>query len=142
MATRKKKMRKTLALIAAILFCPAFAKAATTILLTTTTYNGTGLLDTSAPISNALPSYGPYIFTISLAPATAGGNITSFSAYLQQKGLSGSLYTIANSTFTTCNAACTQSIVTDVYNGGTIVPRWTITSGSATVTFSAVNVTP
>lgn len=139
MVMRKKQMRK-LALLLSFLVCPVASRAATTVILTTTTTNG--LSDLNATIANALPSYGPYIFSVSIAPFSSGTPISGVQVYLQQKGLSGTNYTIVNSTFTSCSGTCTQTIATDVFNGGTIVPRWAITSGSATITVTAINVTP
>ena len=133
-------MRKLSLILAGLLaVMPNMAFASTTVILTTTTYTGAGL-DISVPIASALPQYGPYFFTLSVTPVSA--SITNFNAYLTQKGLSGSLYTLANSTFTSCSGTCNLTVQPDVYEGGTIVPRWSIASGSATVVFTAYTITP
>ncbi len=127
-------------LLIAVMLLPTLVAASTTVVMSTTTYNG--VTDTNAPIAAALPIYGPYIFTMTVIPSPSTATLTSFNAYLQQKGLSGSLYTIANSTFTSCSGTCNLTVAPDIYMGGTIVPRWTVANGSATVIFSAISLTP
>lgn len=113
---------------------------AATVVGSTTTYNGA---DEANFPPNALPAAGPYIFSLvaTSTPATTSP-ITGLSVYLQQVGVSGQVYTLNASTFTTCNAACVQLVDPDVYEGGNIKVRWTITSGSATIKVSATPITP
>jgi len=110
------------------------------VVVSTTIYNGTTQADLSEV---ALPEVGAYVFDM---VATSSGPITGIESlvlYLQQSGVSGGgWYTIRASTFTTCNANCTQFVVPDVYLGGSIRARWTITSGSATVKVTARKVSP
>lgn len=112
-----------------------------TVVVSTLTYSGT--TDTDAAQAAALPQAGVYAFTLNVVPVPSTRTVTVVS-YLQQQGVSGALYTIPNSTFTTltCSNSCNASVFTDTYQGGNIVPRFTISGSSAIITWTARLVTP
>ncbi len=134
------KIKLAVAFFGLLAFAPAMAFAESTVVLSTTTYNGANQDDLSEV---ALPEVGAYIFDMVATSSGAIVGIESLVLYLQQSGVSGGgWYTVRATTFTTCNSNCTQFSVPDIYLGGSIRARWTITSGSATVTVTARKVSP
>lgn len=129
---------KTLLLLA---FLAAPAHAATTTVYSTTTYGGVASSAIAAVSPAALPSVGAYYFNLVVVSSSTA--FSGLSLYIQQQGIAGGqYYTVANSTFTTCNAGCTEFVVPDVYLGGNVRPQWSITTGSATVTVTAIPAAP
>lgn len=111
-----------------------------TVIASTTVYNGS---DEASFNSSALPANGAYIFSlVATSTPTSASTFSGLSVYLQQVGISGQVYTLNSSTFTTCNAACVQLVNPDVYEGGNIKTRWTVTTGSVTIKVTATPVTP
>lgn len=119
-----------------IALLPIFAFSESTVILTTTTFAGTDQTVTSlAPI--ALPEVGAYVLDM---VAVSSGTLDTWGLvlYIQQEGVAGGrFYTVNNSTFTTCNADCTEFVIPDVFLGGRLRAQWAITSGSATITVTA-----
>ena len=118
----------------------AGAAHAATVILSSTTYQG--VVNPNAAggaLTNPLPAAGVYTFTLKSVVVSGTPVI---NVYLQQVGISGALYTIFNSTFSTCTNACNFTVAPDVYLGGYIQPQWTVVGGSATITVSANQVTP
>ena len=137
---QKNKVRAFL--IAAAAYCSLVVAAmGGTVIVDTVTYSGANLADIPAV---ALPKVGYYMFDLVVtATPTASSAITGFTAYVQQQGVAGgNYYTLFNSTFTTCNAACSDFLAPDMYVGGNVRGMWAITTGSATVKMTAREITP
>lgn len=129
-----------LLLIALLVLSPNWAVAGT-VITSTVTYNGA---DVSGFAATALPEPGSYAFDLVVtATPTTSSNITSLIVYVQQQYVNGGEFlTIAGSTFTTCNAACSYSLWPGLYQGGNLRASWSVTSGSATIRVTARKVTP
>lgn len=118
------------------------SKAATTTVYSTTTYGGVAAGQQGLITPAALPSIGAYYFNL-VVTSTNSTAFTGLQVYMQQQGIAGGqYYTVQNSTFTSCSAACTQFVVPDIYLGGNVRPQWAITSGSATLTVTAIPASP
>ncbi len=102
----------------------------------TSTTTAPGLLPTSiASVNLAVPAV--YMFDLAAAPAPSTATFSGLSVWIQQQGPSGNWYTIQNSTFTTCSAACYEFVTPELYEGGNVRAQWSVTSGSVTFTVTA-----
>lgn len=109
-----------------------------TVVVDTTTYSGA---DESGFSSVALPEVGAYYFD--MVVTSSGTAFSTVDVYMQQEGIAGGdLYTIFNGTFTQCTSACSRFIVPDMYLGGRVRGRWTVTGASATIKVTARKVSP
>ena len=112
-----------------------------TVIVDTVTYNGA---DLSSIQGAALPNVGYYMFDMVVkSTPTSTSAISGLAAYVQQKGVAGgNYYTLYNSTFTTCNGACSYFLAPDMYVGGIVRGMWAVTSGSATIKITAREISP
>lgn len=131
-------MRRFLLACALLAVAPTLAYCGSTVIASTSTYGGDAGVAQYAQASK-LPAAGVYQFSLSVA---TGSTFSGLSVYLQQQGVSGAWYTLNASTFTSCSAACWETVFPDVYEGGAVRPQWSVTSGSATFTVTAVQVVP
>lgn len=135
--TKLKIWIASLAIWAAV----AIRAMAGTVIVDTVTYNGA---DLSSIRGTALPNVGYYMFDMVVkSTPTSTSAISGLAAYVQQQGVAGgNYYTLYNSTFTTCNGACSYFLAPDMYVGGIVRGMWAITSGSATIKITAREISP
>lgn len=142
--THLRRFKFLLECVAALIIVlgPIYAFAASTVILSTTTYPGLSQTKTSV-IPVALPKPGVYVFDLVADSTAAAVAWTSLQVYLQQEGLSrGTWYTLPKSTFTACTAACGENVYPDLYIGGRVRAQWTLTGSSVTFVVTAREVSP
>ena len=136
-------MKHKVAFFLSLLFitlCLVAQMWAGTVIVSTTSYRNA---DEENVAFVALPHVGAWQFDlVANSTPTLTGSFDTLALYMQQEGISGELYTIVNSTFATCSFKCFKRVNPDVYLGGNIRARWTITSGSVTFTVTAREVLP
>jgi hypothetical protein len=126
--------------IAVAMLLASGAHAGSTVIVSSTVYANMSQAKTNVvPVS--LPKPGLYTFDI-VVDSTGSVAFSSLAYYLQQEGLSGQFYTVYNSSFTSCSAACAQALFPDMYLGGRVRAQYSMTSGSATVKITAREVNP
>ncbi len=135
----KASITKTLLLLGALALLPLVAFSGT-VILSTTTFPGA---DEAGIDAEALPEVGVFNFDV-VVTSSKTGEIPIVDLYLQQVGISGvALYTIVNTTITQCTTdPCTRFIIPDVFLGGKVRARFTVSGSSANITVTARQVSP